>query len=374
MSGGPRVAVDARALVDAPAGVGYYTRAVLERLAARGNVRITALSHRAARDAGPLAAAGVQFEVRSAPFGYWWQQRTLPARLRRGDFDLLWSPLGTLPQEVPVPAVVTIHDLTPLFFPYWHSLRNRFTFRRQLPATLRSAARIVAVSQATAGDLGRRFPTCAGRVTVIANGVDPRFVPAPAAAIQTIRDSFDAPDGYVLFVGTLEPRKNVTGLLDAWELARERLPAAPPLLIAGAAGWGSAGLRRRLRRAPGVRYLGRLPRPRLLEALQGALAFAYPSLYEGFGLPVAEAMACGIAVVTSDRSSLPEVVGDAGIQVNPRNTRDLAAALVKLVADPALRAELGAEARARVERFSWERSTEALERVFAEVLNASRSG
>jgi glycosyltransferase involved in cell wall biosynthesis len=369
MTATPRIAVDARALVDAPAGVGYYTRALLECLATRGNFHLTALSPRAARDSETLVAAGVEFESSSPRVGFWWQQRTLPKRLRQGDFDLLWSPLGTLPQSVPVPSVVTVHDLTPLLFPYWHSWRNRVTFRRQLPGTLRTAKRIVAVSHATARDLEHRFPTCADRVRVIPNGVDPRLAPAPGPQIDTIRHSFDAPRGYVLFVGTLEPRKNLTTLLDAWERVRDRLPDSPPLLIAGGKGWRSAALRRRLQRAPGVRYLGRLPRARLIEVLQGALAFVYPSLYEGFGLPVVEAMACGLAVVTSDRSSLPEVVGDAGIQVNPRHTRDLAAAIVKLIEDPQLRAELGSEARERVQRFSWDRTAEAMEEVFATVLD-----
>lgn len=372
MTAALRIAVDARALVDSPAGVGYYTRSLLERLAIRGNFQFTALSPRAARDAGTLAEAGVQFETSSPRIGFWWQQRTLPKRLRQGDFDLLWSPLGTLPQGAPIPSVVTVHDLTPLLFPYWHSWRNRVTFRRQLPGTLRAAKRIVAVSQATARDLERRFPTCADRVLVIPNGVDPALAPASGALVDAIRRGLDAPRGYVLFVGTLEPRKNLTTLLDAWERVRNLLPDSPPLLVAGAKGWRSAALRRRLQRAPGVRYLGRLPRPRLVEVLQGALAFVYPSLYEGFGLPVAEAMACGLAVITSDRSSLPEVVGDAGIQVNPRHTRDLAAAIVKLIEDPQLCAELGSEALERVQRFSWERTAEAMEGVFAAVLAETR--
>ncbi len=373
MSGLPRIAVDGRALMDAPAGVGYYTRALLECLAKRGSFQFTALSPRAASAPEALLAAGVRFETSSPRIGFWWQQRTLPKRLRQGDFDLLWSPLGTLPQSAPVPSVVTVHDITPLLFPYWHSWRNRVTFKRQLPDTLRAARRIVAVSQATARDLEHRFPTCADRVIVIPNGVDPALAPAPVARIEAVRRSLDAPRGYVLFVGTLEPRKNLTTLLDAWERVLDRLPDAPPLLVAGGKGWSSAALRRRLQRAPGVRYLGRLPRPRLIEVLQGALAFVYPSLYEGFGLPVLEAMACGLPVVTSDRSSLPEVVGNAGIQINPRHTRDLAAAIAKLIEDPQLRAELGSEALERSRRFSWERTADAMEPVFTAALDPAGS-
>ncbi|MCZ6727476.1 MAG: glycosyltransferase family 1 protein [Acidobacteria bacterium] len=368
MSALPHIAVDARALVDTPAGVGYYTRALLSRLARRGQLRVTALSHRATRRTEHLAAAGVELQTLKAPLGFWWQQRTLPRHLERGGYDLLWSPLGTLPQTSPIPTVVTIHDLTPLLFPYWHSWRNRVTFRRQLPATLRGAERIVAVSAATATDLERRFPTSAGRITMIHNGVDPAFMPAPAAQIEAIRHRYEAPAGYVLFIGTLEPRKNLSRLLDAWDLVADELPGSPPLLVAGAKGWDSGGLRRRLRRTPGVRYLGRLTRPQLLEVLQGTLVFVYPSLYEGFGLPVAEAMACGRPVITSDISSLPEVVGDAGVLVNPRHTKDLAAALTRVLGDAGLRAELAERGLRRAQNFSWDTAAEALERVLLEVI------
>jgi len=368
----PRIAVDGRALVDSPAGVGYYTRSLLLHLAQRGNLNLTAMSHRAARQCDELASAGVELETLTAPFGSWWQQRTLPRRLRKGDFDAFWSPVGTLPNGELPPAVVTVHDITPILFPYWHSWRNRVTFKRHLPDTLRSAARIVAVSQATAADLERRFPTSSSRITVVPNGVDPVFTPAIQPQLAAIRRSFDAPDGYALFVGTLEPRKNLPRLLDAWSSLRERMPNAPPLLIAGGKGWRSRGLRRRLQRSPGVRYLGRLDRTRLVEVLQGALLFVYPSLYEGFGLPVAEAMACGLPVITSNTSSLPEVTGEAGILINPQHTEELASAMSKLLTDVRLRSELGARARERSRRFSWDAAATRLEQVLLEVSSETR--
>jgi glycosyltransferase involved in cell wall biosynthesis len=255
-----------------------------------------------------------------------------------------------------------------MLFPYWHSWRNRVTFRRQLPATLRSAARIVAVSAATAKDLERRFPTTGGRITMIHNGVDADFTPATATEIEAIRQRYEAPAGYLLFVGTLEPRKNLSRLLDSWDLVADELPGHPPLLVAGGKGWDSGGLRRRLRRTSGVRYLGRLARPEILELVQGALVFVYPSLYEGFGLPVAEAMACGTPVVTSDTSSLPEVVGNAGMLVNPRHTQDLATALKRVVGDSGLRKDLAERGLDRARRFSWDTAAEELERVFLEVI------
>lgn len=372
MSDRPRVAIDARALVDAPAGVGYYTRSLLLHLAGRGRLSLSALSHRPARQTEDLAAAGVEFEAVNAALGLWWHQRVLPRRLARGGFDLFWSPLASLPPRTELPSVVTVHDLTPLLFPYWHSWRNRVTFRRQLPATLRAADRIVAVSQATAADIARRFPTAADRITVIHNGVDPQFKPAPDATVAAVRRTYEAPRGYILFVGTLEPRKNLTRLLDAWDRVVDEMPDPPPLLVAGGRGWGAGGLRRRMQRARSVRYLGRLGRAQLTEVVQSALAFVYPSLYEGFGLPVAEAMACGVPVIASDSSSLPEVVGDAGIQVNPQHTGQLAAALRRLIADGDLRRELGELGRQRAARFSWPAAAEALETLMLDLIDRSR--
>ncbi len=369
----PTIALDGRVLVDAPAGAGYYTRSILAKLAQRGRYRYVAFCHRPPRDVESLTAAGVRYEVIRAPLGFWWQQRTLPRRLaaaakKGAEFDLLWSPVATLPRRLSIPAVVTIHDLTPLLFPYWHSWRNRVTFKRQLPSSLDQAARVIADSQSTAADLERRFPWTAGRLTVVHLGIDPEFKPADPTRAAAIRRSFDAPRGYGLFVGTIEPRKNLHTLLDAWQRVRERVPDAPPLLVAGGRGWRSGGVRRRLGRAPGVEYLGRLPRSRLVEVTQGATVFVYPSRYEGFGLPVAEAMACGVPVVTSDRSSLPEVIDDAGFQVHPQHTQKLAAAIERILTDRALHQRLAARGIARAALFTWDKAAEETEAVFDQAL------
>ncbi len=367
----PRIAVDLRALVPAATGIGVYTRSLLTALARRGEHSFTGVVHRPPQEAEVLAELGVPVEVQPAPLGVLWQQWQLRKRLARGDLDLFWSPLGILPRRPPVPSIVTVHDLTVLLMPEAHSLKVRWSQLPFLRATLEEAAVVVAVSQATADDLAFHFPQCAGRLRVVHNGIDPVFRPAAAAAIALTRERLGCRDGYLLYAGTIEPRKNLGRLLRAWEALADENPAAtPPLLLAGPYGWGSRDLMARLERlAPrGVRHLGRLPRAELVAAIQAATAFVYPSLYEGFGLPPAEAMACGVPVVVAASSSLPEVVGEAGLCVPPTDVGALAGALRNLLDDAALAARLGAAGLERSRSFSWERAAAGMSEVFQQAL------
>jgi glycosyltransferase involved in cell wall biosynthesis len=377
--------VDLRALVPEPTGIGVYTRSLALELARRGGMRYLGLAHRPPRGAAELAAAGIEIEppagvlmaaARAAPalpLGVVWQQLLLPRRLARGDVDLLWSPLLTLPLHCPVPGVVTVHDLTVLLMPEAHRAKVRWSLLPFLGASLRGARRVVAVSRATAADVAFHFPGSAGKLRVVHNGVDDEFRPGTAEEIAATRAALGAPRGYLLYAGTLEPRKNVGALLDAWEALAADDPRFPPLVLAGPYGWGSRGLARRIARlaaAPGSRLLalGRLDRARLVRVFQAARLFVYPSLYEGFGLPPAEALACGVPAVVLDSSSLPEVVGDAGVLVPPGDPAALAAELGRLVAEPERVAELASRAVAQAGRFRWQRAAAEMEEVFREAL------
>ena len=367
----PTVAVDLRALLPEPTGIGVYTRSLLEALVARGHYRFLGMAHRPPRDLDQLLAAGVAVETQGMPLGVLWQQLRLPLRLRRGDVDLLWSPLNTLPRWLPVPGVVTVHDLTALLFPETHRLKVRLSILPFLHHTLRQASAVIAISEATAADLRQRFPGCGERLHVVHNGIDPVFRAGTAEEIEAVRDRLACPRGYLLYAGTLEPRKNVERLLDAWQLLRQRRPDTPPLLLAGAPGWRNTELVARIASlGPEVRHLGHLERRNLVRLFQGASAFVYPSLYEGFGLPPAEAMACGVPVVTSNVSSLPEVVGDAGLQVDPTDPAALAAAIARILDQPELAAELRRRGLERAQLFSWTHAAEQLEEIFQRVLGA----
>lgn len=371
----PTLAVDLRALVPEATGIGVYTRALVLELARRGRFRVIGMAHRPVRGAEELREAGVALESHPAPLGVLWQQARLPWRLRRGDVDLFWSPLNTLPRFCPVPAVVTVHDLTVLSHGEKHRRKVRWSQLPFLRSTLRAARAVAADSEATARDVAAYHPAAAEKVRVIYPGVDPAFRPAPARQVAAFREELGCPEGYVLYAGTLEPRKNLGVLLDAWELYRKHArEAALPLVLAGGYGWGSEALVERLRELEAaedervrVRVLGRLPRQRLVEVVQAARVFAYPSLYEGFGLPPAEAMACGVPTVVSRSSSLPEVVGEAGLTVDPGRPDELAAALARLTGAEGA-ARFGPAGAARSRRFTWERAADAFEELFAAVL------
>jgi glycosyltransferase involved in cell wall biosynthesis len=366
----PTVAVDLRALVPAPTGIGVYTRSLLLALAARSGMRYLGMAHRPPRGAAELEAAGIGVEHQGAPLGVLWQQLRLPRRLGRGDVDLLWSPLITLPLRCPVPAVATVHDLTALLFPEAHTLKVRWSLLPFLRPSFEQARRLVTISAATARDLAFHFPDCAEKVRVIYPGIDPEFRPGTPAEIAAVRRELGMPDGYLLYAGTLEPRKNVGALVDAWELLRAEDPTSPPLVLAGPHGWGSERLARRIAklRPQGLSALGRVERARLVRLFQGARVFVYPSLYEGFGLPAAEALACGVPVVAANTSSLPEVVGDAGLLADPGDTAALAARIRLLLTNPGKAAELAARGVEQAARFRWDRAAREMEEVFREAM------
>ncbi|MDX1644907.1 MAG: glycosyltransferase family 1 protein [Thermoanaerobaculia bacterium] len=360
------IGIDLRGLVGTPTGIGYYTLALLTELARSSDLRLVGMAHRPPQHADELAAAGVEIEVRRAPSGVLWQQFVVPRRLALGDLDLFWSPLLTLPLDLPVPGVATIHDLTPLLYPETHRFKVRWSILPFLGRTLAIAARVVTDSEATARDLERYYPECSARLEVIYPGVDPIFRPASPDELAAIRRDLDMPDGYLLYSGTLEPRKNLDLLLDAWEAAREVAPDTLPLVLTGPAGWSGKAFFRRLESLgpQGVRWLGRLERRRLVEVMQAARWFVYPSIAEGFGLPVAEAMASGVPPIVSSSSSLPEIVGAAGLTIDPYDETDLAALFASLPDRTDEERDLATRAVERAARFSWPEAASELRRVF----------
>jgi glycosyltransferase involved in cell wall biosynthesis len=366
----PKIAVDLRALVPAPTGIGVYTRSLLLALAARGGLRLVGMAHQEPNGAEELRAAGIEVEIQKAGWGVVWQQYHLPRRLARGDFDLLWSPLITIPLRGSTPAVATVHDLTTLLFPDYHTFKVRGSLLPILRPSFERARRLVTISDATARDLKGQFPQCADKVRMIYPGIDPEFRPGDRAGIIATRNELGAPGGYILYVGTLEPRKNVGALVDAWVALKAENPDFPPLVLAGGYGWGSEKLAKRIKalRSEGLIFTDRVEREQLVRIIQAATVFVYPSHYEGFGLPPAEAMACGVPVITSDTSSLPEVVGDAGLMVNPGDAGALAGKIKSLLDHPERAARLAERGIARAAWFRWDKAAAAMEEVFLEAL------
>ena len=297
-----------------------------------------------------------------------WEQLTLPLELWRLRPDLLHSPDFIPPFRRPCPAVITVHDLGFLYFPETLTEESR-RYYGQVGRAVRSAERIIAVSHHTARDLAERLGAT-DRVRVIHNGVGAEFHPAPEAEVAATRASYDLDKPYVLFLGTFEPRKNVVTLLRAFRAIRARHDVL--LLLAGRRGWLYQPIFdeiERLSLRDDVRVVEHA-KPQDFRALYtGAVAFAYPSLYEGFGLPPLEAMACGTPTVVADTSSLPEVVGDAALRHRPTDHEALADALLRLLEDEDLRANLRRRGLEQAARFSWDEAARQTLAVYREALD-----
>ena len=245
---------------------------------------------------------------------------------------------------------VTIHDMTAWLLPELHPAANRRA-ERTFAEVLRRADAAIAVSQCTKDDAVRVLGLAPERVTVIHSGVPDAFFDVPPAAADAVRKKHGLERPFVLFIGTIEPRKNIDTLLDAWESLPRTVRQEFELVIAGPIGWAAASTRSRIAHA---RYLGYIPEADLSSLTAAAAVFAYPSLYEGFGFPVAQALAAGVPVVTSNLSSLPEVAGDAALLVDPRSQAELRDALLRLLLSPDLRAEFAARGRCRARQFRWD--------------------
>jgi glycosyltransferase involved in cell wall biosynthesis len=257
-----------------------------------------------------------------------------------------------------VPTVLTVHDLIFRHLPEHHKVLNRWYLNATLPLYCRRADHIIAVSKATRDDIIASYQVPEKKITVVPEAAAPQFQPQPPERVARVRADHRLPEAYVLYVGTIEPRKNLIRLLDAWA-ALYQAHEAPPLVIVGKHGWLSDNFYAALAKNPcreAVRFTGYVADEDLPAIFAAAMVFAFPSLYEGFGLPPLEAMACGTPVVCSKRSSLPEVVGDAALTVDPSDTDALRAALRRLLRDAELRAELRARGLRQAARFSWTRA------------------
>jgi len=297
------------------------------------------------------------------------ESAVLPRFLRRLAPEVYHGTKHSLPPRLPCPGVATIHDLAFLVLPRTFPAASRLWLRAEARAAVRRAARIIAPSAHTKGDLVALLGAAEGAVAVVPNGVAPEFHRAvPAAEAERVRRAHGLPPRFVLCVGTLQPRKNADVLLEAFlALRRSGAAAGAGLVFAGRRGWMAAPFLRALRGAgPEVRLLEGVPDGDLPGLLGAAEVFASPSSYEGFGLSVAEAMAVGLPVVAGDTSSVPEVVGEAGVLVPPRDAGALRAALERLLGDPTERARLGAAARRRAARFTWAAAARGARAVYAE--------
>ncbi len=299
----------------------------------------------------------------------------LGPRLARTGIQVFHSPdtLGVpLTSARRVALVATIHDLIPWLFPQTVTRGHRWIRCAIMPMVVRRADRLIVDSHATARDLLELFPDAASKVRVVYLGVDSRFAPVPLHEVAAVRSRLGLPSEYLLYVGTLSPRKNLVGLFRAYALLQQRKEDPPPLVVVGAPGWLWEPIMRKvhdLNLQTRVKFCGFVQDDILPALLTGATLFVLPSLYEGFGLPVLEAMACGTPVLTSDRSSLPEVAGEAALLVDPEKPEAIADGIRRMLEDSHYRMELGRRGRERAGAFRWVDTARNTVAVYREALD-----
>ncbi len=322
--------IDGRALVGNRTGIGVHTAEIARRLAIEPAPLIA--SHAEITNREGLERC--RFRVDSMPLGVVWQQIALP----RIEADVLWGPHGTLPLASRVPSVVTLHDFTSITMPERHRVKTILSFNLFISRSLEIASRVACVSRAVADEAMRGFGVAASKIEIVPNGVDEFFAPGGKEG------------DYILYAGTVEPRKGLDLLFAAWS----SLPLPKPrLVICGDAGW-------KTRVPDGAEVTGYVTRERLRELYRRARAFVYPSRYEGFGIPPLEAMACGAPVIATRTGAIPEFAEGAAVLIEPGDGDALRAALVRVLGDAPLRRELRTRGPERANAWRWDRSAKVM--------------
>jgi len=351
------IGIDARLTYYRTGGISTYIRKLitwLERLEPNG--RFTVFHSRKARES---LVTRFQRAALWTPCHHRWERLALTAEFARFRLDLLHSPDFIPPRRGARRHIITVHDLSFLHFPQYLTAESRRYYNGQIETAVRQADHILTDSEATKADLVTILDVPAEKITVHLLGVDENFRPLPPAALDEARARLRLPQSYILFVGTFEPRKNIAGLLEAYHLLLSQMHDAPPLVLVGQRGWlfdetqemaDALGLQDR------VLWREDISAADLPALYNLAAVLVLPSHYEGFGFPPLEAMACGTVPVVSSRSSLPEVVGDVGLQIDPDDPAALAAALCRALTDQPWRAAMREAGLARAASFTWERT------------------
>ncbi len=380
-----RIALDYTPALRQQAGVGRFTRslgtALIRQLDDDERLILWNTDSAVTRRRAAVRATGDQRVVRRripVPERWLtiaWHRLRLPVPVERfiGDVDLVHAPDFVAPPSH-APAIVTIHDLSYLVTPEFAYPNLRRYLSQAVPRTLARVNRIVAVSRTTANDLYQHYHIDPDRIAVIPNGVDSMFRPPdPDEARETIA-RLGVREPYFLIVGTIEPRKNHQALLRAFEHVHATNPGVS-VVIAGTPGWLSEpimdAIGQHAQRLP-VQHLRNVDDAALPALYARSIALVYPSWYEGFGLPVVEAMACGTAVITSDRGATAEVAGDGALLVSPDDTGSIARAMAQVYGDPELRARLIERGIDRAKRFSWDAAASAYRRLYRDVAVTAR--
>ncbi len=362
-----------RSVSDQPTGTELYSRCLIEALIDQANPDY---SFRLYYNQPP-SIRNPQAAIRPMPFPRVWTHFRLSIEMLLHAPDLLFIPAHVIPIIHPRRSIVTVHDLGYLHFPVAHPPRQRWYLDRSTRWNVRAAAHVIADSAATKRDLIDRCNAKPDRVSVAYPGIDPliKRIDDPKE-IDRVKAKYNIDSDYWLYIGTLQPRKNLSRLIAAFAQVQSNFQ--PPtsnfrLVLAGKTGWYAEPLFKQVAdRSLSARVLF----PGYIEAadksalLSGATAFVFPSLYEGFGFPVLEAMRCGVPVLCSHTSSLPEVAGDAALLIDPLNIQSIADGLTRIVSDQALRQKLIDAGYQQSKRFMWQTCADVVLQVFQQVLKS----
>jgi glycosyltransferase involved in cell wall biosynthesis len=355
-----------------PGGIGVYTHqlaAARQHFAAAG---VELLPTDLPPWMRPDGRKGLAHKYRVAAWDSYYMQAVLPARARAAGAELLHAPGFRAPVWPSMPQVVTILDASPLRFPGLFRRRDVLLLGMYMRRAAQRARHIVTISEHSKGEIMQHLGVAPERITVTYLAAGVAFTPVAAAVVRATLERLNIQAPYILCVGNVEPRKNLMRVIEAFAtLRREGRPHT--LVLVGKAGALAAPVIAALEQsgvADAVRLTGFVAEDDLAALYTGAAAFVYPSLYEGFGIPPLEAMACGCPVITSNSSSLPEVVGDAALQVDPLDLHAITAALARLLDDPGLGDDLRGRGLARARTFSWRRCAEQTAAAYRRALAA----
>jgi len=378
-----RIGIDCRTILNPDsgerAGVGHYTYALIRALLSfdQENDYVLFFDYRTRREAAqtfeqpnvtikflPFSSYG-----KFLPFGY--SHLLVAAAFLKAKLDVLHGPANVLPLGYPKATVITLHDLAIYRHPEWFPTQI-FSTRLLVPQSLKRAKHIIAVSQATKEDAREFFNVPSKKVSVIPEAADMDLLSLNDRE-HDVRKIYDLPKNFFLYVGTIEPRKNLPTLFQAWSQLIHHRPEVmkdTQLILAGGIGHGGQGVLpqiAKMKLTKSVRHLGYIPHNHKVLLMKEAIAFVFPTLYEGFGLPVLEAMQMGVPVLSTNTSSIPEVSGSAAMLCDPNDVDGFAEGMQRLLTDEALRKTMSVNGKLQAQKFSWEKTAKQTLEVYKKV-------
>ncbi len=387
-----KIGIDCRTILNPGfgenAGIGHYTYYLVNKLLEldKENQYILFFDNLLSKDAvEKMIGDKKNVEIRFFPFHKYkhylpfvFSHILISATLEKEKLDLFHSPTGSLPLSYKGKSIVTVHDLAiyqhPEWFPSNFLVGQKFSTKTIVPKSLKKAKKIIAVSRCTKRDIQKNFKIKGDKIKVIYEGVEFRDLPAREGetcgviskiCFDDLKAKYGLKDNYLFFIGTIEPRKNIEGIIKAFcNLIKDdkELREKYQLVLAGAKGWKHKGVFKVIEECSKnfdgektIKYLGYVPAEDKYALLKNASCFVFPSLYEGFGLPVLEALSLGVPTITSKISSLPEIARDVAVLVDPNNTEKISEGMRKILANKKFRDELSRKGAERAKNFSWEK-------------------